>query len=227
MLVFAHSEGRGLADAYAPLAADVLGVRVDPHDAAIPYLTPDKALHHLDGTFVPAVGDLVRESEILNVAVGIDLELVGGWGDAGDAHGPRGTVEQAPPVPTDEEIATALEGFDAELTEIVLLRRGEPTVLFGFAQQLGQLVRWQELGIDDACMSGYEAIFAEMAEIAEAHGGTMVYLIDVFHGPNRDRDPRADGLVDPDGTHWSDEGAKVAAQAFASLPIESTPLLSP
>lgn len=225
VLVFTHSQGSGIAEAYAPLAAEALGAPVTPHGAAIDYLSPRKALEHLNGTRYPPVGDLVRDSEIIIVATGNPFELEDGWGTMCDAHGPRTLDIQEPQVPTDEEMMGALVDFDAELDEIARLRDGQPTVLFGLGHELGMVARWHDLGIFDSCIEGWELFYQAAGDLVEAHGGTMVYTIDAFNGPNHDL-PVADGLLS-DGTHLSDAGVRLAAATLAAQPIEPKPLAIP
>ena len=226
VLVFSHSEGRGIAGAYAPLASEILGVDVAPHDFALGFLNAQMALQHLDGSRYPAVDEVVREAEIIVVGVGPE-SLDEGWWDLCDPHGPPPGELELLPVPTDAEIAEALGPFSDALDEIVRLRDGEPTVLFGFVPQFGGLVRWQELGIHDLCMTGWEAFADAQADAIEAHGGTVVSFLDVFHGPNHDEDPRARGLIAIDGVHLSEAGIQLAAETLATYPIQPAPLPNP
>ena len=225
VVVFTHSQGGGLAEAYAPLASEVLGVAVRPHGAAIDYLSAERALEHLSGSRYPPVGDLVRDAEIVVVGIANPMELDDAWGTMCDGHGPRSLDVHIPEVPTRPAMAEALLGFDAELDEIVRLRAGQPTVLFGLAHELGMYSRWQELGIAGPCMEGWELFYEVAGDLVESHGGTMVYTIDAFNGPGHDQP--VDGDLLSDGTHLSEAGTRLAAETLATQPIEPVPLIVP
>lgn len=226
VVVFSHSQGTGIADAYAPLASEILGVAVEPHDYGLPYLTATEALKYLDGTGYVDLGDIMSGAEVIVVAVAPE-NLESGWWNVCDPHGPPAGDLELLPEPTRDEIEAALGPFNTVLDEIVRLRNGQPTALFGFVEPFGQLVRWQELGIDDLCMNGWEAFLAAQSDAIEAHGGTIAHFIDAFHGPDHDQDPRLKGLIHPDGTHLSKEGIRLAAETLASYPIEPIRLVIP
>lgn len=57
-------------------------------------------------------------------------------------------------------------------------------------------------------------------EAAEAHQAIFVSAMDLFWGPERDRDPVAKGLISEDGMHLSEAGVAVLVDVLAAAGFE-------
>lgn len=118
---------------------------------------------------------------------------------------------------TEDDWQQYRQELEALFTEIWHLRQGLPTVVRIVDGPIGMISEWRELGKEQACIAGWEAIFAVVRRAAEAQGVTMVSVFDVFNGPNHDEDPREKGWISGNGRHPNDAGPAAIADALAAV----------
>jgi len=213
-----NSFGWGVAEPYAVLAADALGVPVNPHEATIDHLEAWRALEHLQDVRYPPLADLVRNAEII-VVYGVP-ERSGDWAKTCWPDGTNRTTP--PPILTEDDWQQYRDELETLFAAVWELRRGLPTVIRTFDAPIGMISEWRELGIDAGCITGWESNSATVRAAAEVHGITMVSLFDLFNGPNHDEDPREKGWIRGDGYHANEAGAAAIADALAAAGFEPT-----
>jgi hypothetical protein len=235
LLVLTDSSGWGVADRYAPLAAEALDREVRALDLAG---LGDHSIKNLLEMIQTSRADEVAESEIIVVygypggleyelplpnilacleavdAVDYPEEYEGDWS-------PGEEWEEIPVVPTVEDWSPFRAVLDQVYDEIWRLRAGQPTILRTYEVYNGfGVAAWTELGIHEECIANYEVLGQVVREAAEANGAGFVSLLDAFNGPNQDEDPRAKGLIGDDGFHANENGQDLAVETLAAIGFE-------
>lgn len=227
LLVLSDSGMDELADRYAALASEALDreVRVlgDSSNSAV------DALRRIKGSFA----NWVAEAEIIvfygrpagleydlpepNVVECIDNDAMdpeysGDWT-------PGTKWEPTPLPPPDDGWPAYRDVLDQIYDEIWRLRDGQPTILRAHDFYNPFLGDWRELGIEAECTAYWELQTQTVKEAAEANGAVFVSLVDIFNGPNHDRDPADLGLLE-DAVFPGEEDTDVAAEAIAAIGFE-------
>jgi hypothetical protein len=235
LLVLTDSSGWGVADRYAPLAAEALDREVRALDLAG---LGDHNIENLLVMIQTSRADEVAESEIIVVygypgrleyelplpniltcleavdAVDYPEDYEGDWS-------PGEEWEEIPVVPTVEDWSPFREVLDQVYDEIWKLRAGQPTILRTYEVYNGfGVAAWTELGIHEECIANYEVLGQVVREAAEANGAGFVSLLDAFNGPNQDEDPRAKGLIGDDGFHANENGQDLVVETLAAIGFE-------
>ena len=233
LLVMTDSSGIGVAERYAPLAAEALDREIRVHNWARGGEPITVILDWVQTT----LADKVAEAEIIVVygfpggleydlpepsllacdealdAVLVPEEYTGDW-----TPGPK--WEPTPVVATVEDWQPYRDVLDQVYDEIWKLRDGQPTIIRTYDVPWGLVAAWKELGIEAECIANWEIKAQVEREAAEANGAGFVSLFDVFNGPNHDEDPVEKGWMKDDLMHAGDEGLDVIAATLAAYGFE-------
>ena len=234
LLVLTDSSGWGIAERYAPLAAEALNREVRVHDFAAGGQSISETLAQIQ----TSLAEVVAEAEVIVVygwpgdlasdlpepgletcfdaidAVEYPEEYEGSW-VAGEVW------QEIPVVATVEDWQPFRGAFDEVFAEIWRLRGGQPTILRTYDVWNGFGVSvWRELGIEEECVANWAAQGQAVSEAAEASGAGFVSLLNLFNGPNHDEDPEDKGWIGEDGAHANEQGQQAAAEALAAIGFE-------
>jgi hypothetical protein len=227
LLVMSDSSGLGIAERFAPLAAEALDRKIRIHDWARGGEPITKILDWVQ----TILADEVAEAEIIVVygyPGGLEyalpepsilscFEALDVFDDDYSGDWTPGTKwEPTPVVATLEDWQPYRDVLDQVYNEIWKLRDGQPTIIRTYDVPLGFIARWRELGIEPECIANWEIQFQVVQQAAEAYGAGFVSVFDVFNGPNHDEDPIEKGWMLDDLMHAGDEGLNVVAETLAS-----------
>jgi hypothetical protein len=233
LLVLTDSSGWGIAERFAPLAAQALKREIQFDDWARGGEPITKILDWMQ----TILADKVAEAEIIVMYAFLggleydlpELKLMSCF-DAADAvlvpeeyagdWTPGTKWKPAPAVATVEEWQPYRDVLDQVYDEIWKLRAGQPTIIRTYDVPLGFIAAWKELGIESECVRNWEVQTQVIREAAEANGAGFVSLFDVFNGPNHDEDPNEKGWMMDDLMHAGDEGRDIIAEALAAYGFE-------
>lgn len=233
LLVLTDSSGWGIAERYAPLAAEALDREIRIHDWArggepitsiLDWVQTSLADKVADAEIIVVYGypggleyDL-PEPNILTCFEAVDAVV---WPDeyTGDWT-PGSKWEPTPAVPTVDDWQPYRDVLDQVYDEIWKLREGQPTIIRTYDVYNGFFAPWRELGIETECTANLEIQAQVEREAAEANGAYFVSLFDVFNGPNHDEDPIEKGWMADDGMHAGGEGLDIVAETLASVGFE-------
>ena len=233
LLVMSDSSGWGLAERYAPLAAEALDREIRVHDWARGGEPITVILDWVQTT----LADEVAEAEIIVVygypgGLEYDLpepnilscfEAVDAVAFPDDYEGdwtPGTKWEPTPVVPAVEDWLPYREVLDQVYDEIWKLRAGQPTIIRTYDVPHGFIAPWRELGIESECTANMEVQAQVEREAAEANGVGFVSVFDVFNGPNHDQDPTEKGWMMEDLMHAGGEGKDIIAETLAAYGFE-------
>ncbi|MBC7292135.1 MAG: SGNH/GDSL hydrolase family protein [Actinotalea sp.] len=210
LLYISDSSGWKVGEAYRELAERELGVPVELVD------------WRFGGFTMTAARDLVRSGRM---AVA-DAEIVVVWANP-LGSGVKEGVDRCVGGPYEDPGVYTVADWEpfadvaAELLDDVWeARAGRPTVVRVTDLYTPVLTDWERHGIREACLTAFETMSDALREVAESHGATFVSALDVYNGPDHQRDPVAEGLIDVDGTHPSEAGAQAMAEALAAAGFE-------
>ena len=233
LLVLTDSSGWGLAERFAPLAAEALDREIRVHDWA----EGGTPLTDILDWVKTSLADEVSEAEIIVVygypgGLEYDLpepnilscfEAVDAVAFPDDYEGdwtPGTKWEPTPVVPTVEDWQPFREVLDQVYDEIWKLRAGQPTIIRTYDVPHGFIAPWRELGIESECTANMEVQAQVEREAAEANGVGFVSVFDVFNGPNHDQDPTEKGWMMEDLIHAGGEGKDIIAETLAAYGFE-------
>ena len=233
LLIMSDSSGIGVAERYAPLAAEALDREIRVHDWARGGEPITVILDWIQTT----LADEVAEAEIIVVygyPGGLEynlpepsllscFEALDVFDDDYSGDWTPGTKwEPTPLVPTVEDWQPFRDVLDQVFDEIWTLREGKPTIIRTYDVPLGFVTPWKELGIEPECTANLEIQAQVEREAAEANGAGFVSLFDVFNGPNHDEDPVQKGWMLDDLMHAGEEGLDIVAKTLAAYGFEAS-----
>lgn len=103
--------------------------------------------------------------------------------------------------------------------EILLLRKGQPTIIRTYARFMPFYRIWKATGDFDEFRGCVAALDKAVFEMAAERGILVADTGVVMNGPNHDQDPFDKGYL-ADGIHENDEGAVIVAGVFRDLGYE-------
>ena len=223
LLVVADSGGEGIAEKYAPLAAEALGREVVAHSHTIPGATIRKLQNA-----VKFWADDVADAEIL-------VFYVNPWGfeppGSVECFKAEGAASQVPPGTTWEPVpempsAGDFREYQDELQKMYdtfwTLREDQPTIMRAYGWPDLWVPVWRRLGIETECMAQVESLEQARREVVEANGGVYVSMLDAFNGPQHDEDPIAKGLIQDDWLHLNEDGQQLLAETLAEAGFDTS-----
>jgi hypothetical protein len=205
------------AELYAAHIENDLGVTVNVHDRAVPYVTARRALDALlnpeDDRSLALQGwpDLVREAEAVLFSAG-----------PGDVDSRTGPILQCQDLGVDtiECSPETLEAFAADLDgiyeEIIRLRDGSPTIVRTVEYHAWSPDDWREAGFEDQCKQCLDNLNAVIRLIAEQHGVPVAPVYAAINGPDHDQDPREAGYTGETG-RLTEAGLQAIADQLREL----------
>jgi len=209
----------GVAEPYARLVEQDLGVKVTVHDNTTAY-DADTILKGLRGD---SGGAFARRN--WPQLIGTDAEVVVLWANPAESVAPElaedleicrsadfKTAFRQPQNCTADAFATFRADLDAIYAEIAKLRQGRPLILLATDGYNALVGAQGEQGIDGACRVCWEVMSSVARQAAEQHGVPFVGACETFNGPRYDEDPRAKGLVREGMECPSDAGAQLYAE---------------
>jgi lysophospholipase L1-like esterase len=69
----------------------------------------------------------------------------------------------------------------------------------------------------DACLACFARYWQAQSKVAAEEGIPVIDVFAAFHGANRDQNPAETGLIDTDGIHVNEAGAKYEADLYRQL----------
>lgn len=226
---------RQLAEKYAALASDELGVEVRPvQPPGFDYVWAAIMLPRLQGAAYPPLDQYVAPAEIIvlfsrpgETPDGTEAYIVEDfercWKRA--IHGEPPTTN--PPADYWDSYRSNLDGIYSELWA---LRQGTPTVLLTIDVYNPSLPQQRQGGIEAECTAWFESWSQQSSEAAVDNGSTFVSLYDLFNGSNHDQDPAEAAYIgqtdDEPDAHWyqaTPTGVDLIAQRLADEGYEPTP----
>lgn len=107
--------------------------------------------------------------------------------------------------------------------EILLLRKGQPTILRATDLYNPLVVPWNKAGVFEACTSCWVNMSQAARLAAETYGIPFLSRLEAYNGPNFDQDPREKGYIARDGEHPSERGAIFTADMLVQMGFDGLP----
>jgi hypothetical protein len=223
LVLISDSSGWGVAERYAAHIQNDVGVTVRIHDFATPNLSAGRVLEALRGEAVSgsALGELrgiIPEAEV--------VVFLGSPEDSPSSSHPGDWRCVSTPYYAND---CSLETFDAyradleAIYETIFALRGEdPVIVRGLEWYNPLLIPWIDSGVGDACTECWINLSTTVWAAAARFNVPVAPVYNAFNGPAFDEDPRALGLIGPDGMHTSDEGRQLIADVLRDLGYEPT-----
>ena len=224
LLVVADSGGEGIAEKYAPLAAEALGREVVAHSHLIPGAMITKLQRAVESIWAEDVAD----AEII-------VFYVNPWGfeppGSVECFKAEGAASEVPPGTTWEPVpempsAGDFREYQDELQQMYdtfwTLREDQPTIMRAYGWPDLWVPVWRRLGIETECMAQVESLEQARGEVVEANGGVYVSMLDAFNGPQHNEDPIAKGLIQDDWLHLNEDGQQLLAETLAEAGFDTS-----
>jgi len=110
--------------------------------------------------------------------------------------------------------------MEAVLSEILALRKGQPTLIRAQNFYCPIYSDWKKMGIYEECQAAWTRTNQSLEQAAAKYGVPTADIYSAFNGPNHDEDPVEKGLIGIDGEHVSTLGYGVMADIFRRLGYE-------
>lgn len=224
LLLLAESSRGGIAERYAPMAAEALGreVRVITKGVDDGFAGGDILAGDTD------VREALDEAEIIVVHMfpgGFEpdpmlacLEALDQAIDDPDSIPAEGL--DPPEVASIDDWQEYRDALDEVYSTIWEIRGDRPTILRAYGAWNPWISAWRQAGVGAECNANDALHDQVRQEAAEANGALFVPILDVINGPNRDEDPAPKGLLAEDGMHLSETGRDALAEALAKAGFE-------
>lgn len=223
-LVFiSASNGWGVAEQYAAMIEDDIGIPVTVHDLAIGSLSAGMVLEGMDGEgmelYLRELPELLPEAEVVVVSLldpkdSVPTEVTHSW----NCMGPGSYVNECPAEPFEPYF----DDMDAIFAEIFEARNGQPTIvrafdIYNFPDD------WQENDVYDDCLSCYrDMLLAGFYEVTGSYNVPTAHVFESWSEPDFTGSPREKGYIGDDGIHPSEAGEAAQAQMLRELGYEPT-----
>jgi hypothetical protein len=214
LVFFSDSTGWGVANLWAELIKEELGVEVRVHD----YATGDLAATRI-------LGWIAEEGSDHRTAVaGAEVIVINGNPIGSGAPDDIGTCVSTstalrdPPARYSAEQWIPYRDVLTSIYEVVFeLGGNNPTIVRAMDMYNPVLADWREAGIADECTAAWEMFTQTVAEAAAMFGVPTASMFDTFNGPDHDEDPREKGFIGSDKKHTTNEGKAAMVQVLHAL----------
>jgi lysophospholipase L1-like esterase len=113
-----------------------------------------------------------------------------------------------------QKVATYKAEMGAMASEILALRKGQPTIIRTYTRFMPFYRIWREAGQFDEFRRCLAALDAAILEMGRERGILVVDVGVALNGPNHDQDPTDKGYISGDGIHENDAGGQAVADVF-------------
>jgi hypothetical protein len=110
--------------------------------------------------------------------------------------------------------------MEAVLSEILALRKGQPTLIRAQNFYCPIYSDWKRMGIYEECQTAWTRFNLCLEQAAAKYGVPTADIYSAFNGPNHDEDPIDKGFIGSDSEHASTLGYQVMADIFRRLGYE-------
>ena len=220
LVLISDSSGWNVADIYAGLLEEELGVPVNVHDYANVPNSAKEVLQALNGEsrgnlMMAKLPDVIKEAEIVIFY-----------------HNPEGSdhpddISCVPPrffasdEVSPEIFSTYQTNLESIYEKIFALRGEEPITILAFDAYFPYYNWWEEAGIFDQCLTYWELYNQAIHAAADRYNIPVAPVFDTFNGENHDQVPYDNGLIGPDKEHTTPEGVKLIADLLWDLGIKA------
>ena len=223
---FSDSGGWFVAEQWAELIEEELGVEVRVHDWAKGSLS---AIEVLESLSEPGEG-FRRLSDRREDVAEAEIVVVYGNPRGSGTNDDMETCVSTSTVPRDPPSAYTSEGFLEPYREVLrdIYERvfelvGERPVIVRAIDLYNPVIAdWRLAGIEPECTATWEAWSDSIRQVANEFGVPTVSMYDAFNGPDHSEDPRAKGYISSDLEHTSPAGRDVMVAALHQAGYETT-----
>ncbi len=213
------SSGWGVAEVYAQMVEEDVGVQVNLFDNWIGALPAGEVLRVLNGGptasyTLEQLAEQIKEAEIIvfyaNAEQSIDENFPGDW------HcipGAKPYVNSCP------DFQIYVQDLQQIYQKIFELREGQPTIVRVYDAYNPLIAKFHEFGVYEDCKSCWLAYNDAIHRAASPFGIPVAKVLEAWNGPEFDQDPVALGYTS-DGIHPSEVGAERIAEAIRILGYE-------
>lgn len=206
-VVLGDSSAWGFPKYYAAHIEADLGVKVAVHDCTVGNLSSTQMLEMLrnDQELRKAISEAEVVTFIANPTEHIGWYIITGTGKYDCSSEARAAYKA---------------DYEEIITEIMSLRRGEPTIIRAMDYYCPIYSVWKQQGVFEDHKRCFEAVNEAIHEACKKRGIPVAHVYAVFNGPNHDEDPTEKGYISEDGQHTSTAGQAKIADLFRKLGYE-------
>ncbi len=211
-VVIGDSEAWGFYDYYAQHLEKDLGAKVEKISYALPGLDCAYLLEKVKTSTAWRAN--LTQAEVITFEANPTPRI--GWYII---NGP-GTGSQYTKDFSDAAFAGYQADMEAVLSEILALRKGQPTLIRAQNFYCPIFSDWKRMGIYEECQAAWTRFNLCLEQAAAKYGVPTADIYTAFNGPNHDEDPVDRGFIGSDGEHASTLGYEVMADIFRRLGYE-------
>lgn len=211
-VVIGDSEAWGFYDYYAQHLEKDLGAKVEKISYALPGLDCAYLLEKVKTSTTWRAN--LAAAEVITFEANPTPRI--GWYII---NGP-GTGSQHTKDFSDAAFAGYQADMEAVLSEILALRKGQPTLIRAQNFYCPIYSDWKRMGIYEECQAAWTRFNLCLEQAAAKYGVPTADIYSAFNGPNHDEDPIDKGFIGSDSEHASTLGYQVMADIFRRLGYE-------
>jgi len=211
-MVIGDSEAWGFYDYYAQHLEKDLGAKVEKISYALPGLDCAYLLEKVKTSTAWRAN--LAQAEVITFEANPTPRI--GWYHI---NGP-GSGDQHRKDHSDAAFAAYQADMEAVLSEILALRKGQPTLIRAQNFYCPIYSDWKRMGIYEECQAVFTRVNQSLEQAAAKYGVPTADIYSAFNGPAHDEDPNDKGLIGWDGLHASTLGYQVMADIFRRLGYE-------